>query len=180
MEALCNILVSGRTFDIIGLQECNEVERPKSFHADPDVWKEGFGFTSSAIQYLDSLSSGVKTSPEQSDCCDEPGVDGTTTCRPKTLRFKQLTYVRSTLYGAGSIAAVVYNHETMGHHERIAEGECETESAIAANTVLAGRPYLILFFSKTQHHLHLYPRTAHGRCRNRHAVLHKGTVPGCL
>lgn len=149
MEALAGIDVNGRSFDIMGLQECNEVERPKSFHADPAVWKDGFGFTSSALKYLDMLMCGDKSDPELSDFRDEPGLDpGSTKSRPNTIYFKQLTYVRTTLYGAGSIAAIVYNRETMGQHQRIAEGECETESALAANSILAGRPYLILYFPK--------------------------------
>jgi hypothetical protein len=36
----------------------------------------------------------------------------------------------------------------MGPHQRVAEGECETEASIAADSVLAGRPFLILYFEK--------------------------------
>ena len=123
-----------------------QVERPKSFHADPGTWKEGFGFTSSAVHYLDSLLCGTKCgNPELSDFRDEPGLEEPAS-RPNTVLFQNIGYVRTTLYGAGSIAALVYNRETMGLHQRVAEGECETEAAIARDSVLAGRPFLILYF----------------------------------
>jgi hypothetical protein len=148
MEALSELRGPHGKFDLIGLQECNQVERPRSFHADPTKWKAGFGFTSSAVQYLDALLCGTKCeAPELSDFRDEPGMEEMES-RPNTVLFQSLGYVRSTLYGAGSIAAVVYNRDTMGPHQRVAEGECETEAAIAGDSVLAGRPFLAVYFEK--------------------------------